>query len=81
MSATFSTRKIAQTSCDTSKAPASRAASLCEVGLHVQRRDDAEDDGEDAADEDGEEVVDPRSAAAQAIEPLQEEAERHHQRR
>ena len=42
-----------------------------EVGLHVQRGDDAEDDGEDAADEDGEEIVDARSAAAQAVEALQ----------
>ena len=51
-----------------------------EVGLHVQRGDDAEDDGEDAADEHGEEIVDPRSAAAQAIQPLQVEAERHEHR-
>src|SRR5581483_5045777 len=42
-----------------------------EVRLHVQRRDDAEDDGEDAADENGEEVVDARAAAAQPVEPLQ----------
>ena len=48
-----------------------------EVGLDVQRRDDAEDDGEDAADEDGEEVVDARAAAAQAVEALELEAERH----
>ena len=52
-----------------------------EVGLHVQRRDDAEDDREDAADEDREEVVDARPAAAQAIEALQVEAERHERRR
>ena len=48
-----------------------------EVGLHVQRGDDAEDDGENAADEDGEEVVDARAAAPQAVEALQVEAERH----
>ena len=47
-----------------------------EVGLDVQRRDDAEDDREDAADEHGEEVVDARAAAAQPVEPLQVEAER-----
>ena len=40
-------------------------------------RDDAEDDGEDAADEDGEEVVDARAAAAQPVEALQLERERH----
>ena len=48
-----------------------------EVRLDVQRGDDAEDDGEDAADEDGEEVVDARAAAAQPVEALQVEAERH----
>ncbi len=61
-----------------------RAASRCgvagEVGLHVQRRDDAEHDREDAADEDGEEVVDARAAAAQPVEALQVEAERHERR-
>ena len=44
-----------------------------EVGLDVQRRDDAEDDREDAADEDGEEVVDARAAAPQPVEALQVE--------
>ena len=48
-----------------------------EVGLHVQRRDDAEDHREDAADEHGEEIVDARAAAAQPIEALKLEAERH----
>ena len=77
VSATFSTRKIAQTGCDTSKAPVARCRRAGEVGLHVERGDDAEDDREDAADEHGEEVVDARSAAAQPIEALQVEAERH----
>ena len=44
------------------------------VGLHVQRRDDAEDDREDAADEHGEEIVDARAAAAQPVEALELEA-------
>ena len=74
---TFSTRKMAQTSCETSNAPASLRRVGREVRLHVQRGDDAEDDRQDAADEDGEEVVDPRAAAAQAIEALQVEAQRH----
>ena len=43
-------------------------------------RDDAEDDGEDAADEDREEVVDARSAAAQPVEALELEGERHEHR-
>ena len=47
------------------------------VGLDVQRRDDAEHDGEDAADEDREEVVDARPAAAQPIEALHVKRERH----
>ena len=51
-----------------------------EVRLHVQRGDDAEDDGEDAADEDGEEVVDARAAAAQTVQALQLEPERHEHR-
>src|SRR4029077_17122351 len=38
-----------------------------EIRLHVQRGDDAEDDGEDAADEDGEEVVHARSPAPQPV--------------
>ena len=46
------------------------------VGLHVQRRDDAEHHREDAADEDGEEVVDARAAAPQPVQALQMEAER-----
>ena len=81
VSATFRTRKIAQTACDTSNAPRVPGGAAGEVGLHVQRRDDAEDDREDAADEDGEEVVDARAAAAQAVEALQVEAERHERRR
>ena len=36
---------------------------------------------EDAADEDGEEVVDARPAAAQPVEALHVEGERHEQRR
>ena len=49
------------------------------VGLDVERGDDAEDDGEDAADEDGEEVVDARAAAAQPVDALHLEGERHEQ--
>ena len=41
-----------------------------EIGLHVQRGDDPEDDGRDAADEDGEEIVDARAPAPQTIEAL-----------
>ncbi len=52
-----------------------------EIRLHVQRRDDAEHDREDAADEHGEEIVDARTSAPQAIQPLQVEAERHERRR
>ena len=78
VSATFSTRKIAQTGCDTSKAPRRSRASVGEVGL---RRSSVatmpKTHGEDAADEHGEEIVDARAAAAQPIEPLQVEAERH----
>ena len=51
-----------------------------EIGLDVQRRDDAEHDGENAADEDGEEIVDARSAAPQPIEALQLKAERYERR-
>ena len=47
------------------------------VGLEIQRADDADDDGEDAADQHVEEVVDARAAAAQPVEALQVEAERH----
>ena len=47
-----------------------------DVGLHVQRGDDAEHDREDGADEDGEEVVHARPSAAQAVEALQVEPER-----
>ncbi len=50
-----------------------------EICLHVQRGDDAEDDGENAADEDGKEIVDARAAAAQPVEPLQLKAQRHEQ--
>jgi hypothetical protein len=49
------------------------------VGLDVEGGDDAEDDGQDAADEDGEEVVDPRPAAAQPVDALHLEGERHEQ--
>ncbi len=67
---------MTQTGCETSSAPVSLRAGD-DVGLDVQGRHHAEEHGEDAADEDGEEVVNARSAAAQAIEALQEEAERH----
>ena len=77
MSETFRTRKRPQTSCDTSKAPRSLSVVGDVVGLDVEGRDDAEDDGEDAADEDREEVVDPRAAAAQAVDALDLEGERH----
>ena len=50
------------------------------VGLEIQRRDNAEHDGEDAADEHVEEVVDARAAAPQAIQALEVEAQRHDQR-
>ena len=80
VSATLRIRKIAQTGCETSKAPRWRAAALAQVDLHVDRRDDAEDDGEDAADEHGEEIVDARAAAPQPVESLQLEAERHQHR-
>ena len=76
VSATFRTRKIAQTACDTSNAPAAFWRPS-RVGLHVQRGDDAEDHGENAADEDGEEIVDARTPAAQTIEALQMKPERH----
>ena len=48
-----------------------------EVDLRVDRGHDAEHHGQDAADEHGEEVVDARAAAAQPIEALEVEAERH----
>ena len=48
-----------------------------EVDLHVERGHDAEQHGEDGADEHGEEVVDARSAAAQPVQALEVEAERH----
>ena len=47
------------------------------VDLIVERADEAEDDREDAADEDREEIVDARAAAAQPIEALNVEGERH----
>ena len=47
------------------------------VRLEVQRGHDAEDHRQDAADEDGEEVVHPRAAAPQAIEPLHVEGKWH----
>ena len=47
------------------------------VGLDVEGGDDAEDDGQDAADEDGEEVVDAGAAAAQPVDALDLEGERH----
>ena len=57
--------------------PASFSCVRQVVGLDVERADDAEHDREDAADEDREEVVDPRAAAAQAVEPLDLEGDRH----
>src|SRR5262245_15919538 len=42
-----------------------------EIHGHVQRRDDAEQDGEDAADEHRKEIVDARPAAPQPVEPLE----------
>ena len=74
------TRKMPQTMRDTSNAPTSRCASRGVIRLVEQRRDDAEHDGEDAADEDVEEVVDARAAAAQPVEALEVEPQRHDQR-
>jgi hypothetical protein len=50
------------------------------VGADVQRRELAEDDGDDAADQDGEEIVDAGAPAAQAIDALDLEGERREQR-
>ena len=47
------------------------------IGLEVQRADDPEDDSQDAADEHGEEVVYARAAAAQPVEALDLERDRH----
>ena len=47
------------------------------VGADDQGAEHAEHDRQDAADEDREEVVEPRAAAAQAIEPLHVEGDRH----
>ncbi len=77
---TLSTRKDAQTSCETSKAPVSRWRSVAKYVCTYRVADDAEHDREDAADEDGEEVVDARAAAAQPVETLQVEPERHEDR-
>ena len=77
---TFKPRNIAQTSCETSNVARVLGGVGRKVRLHVQRGDDAEDDREDAADEDGEEVVDARAAAAQAVEALQVESDRHEHR-
>ena len=74
---TLTTRKNAQTSCETSYAPRSFELVGDVVGLEVQRGDDAEHHGEDAADEDGEEVVDARAAAPQPVQALDVEGERH----
>ena len=62
-------------------APVLRATVRRVVGLVVERADEPEDDGQDAADEHGEEVVDPRAAAAEPIEALDVERERHEDRR
>src|ERR1043166_4153167 len=51
-----------------------------DVRLDVQRDENAEDNRDDRADEDGEEVVDPRPAAAQPVEILQVEPDRHEHR-
>jgi hypothetical protein len=50
------------------------------IGLHVQRRPDAEHHCQDAADQHGEEVVDARAAAAQPIHPLQMKSDRRQHR-
>src|SRR5262249_21621296 len=47
------------------------------VRLHVQRRAETQDHGEDGADEDAEEIVHARAPAAQAIESLDMEGDRH----
>src|SRR5262245_23921087 len=46
-----------------------------DVRLHVQRRDDTEDNREDAADEDREEIVYPRAATPQPVQALQVETQ------
>ena len=46
------------------------------VRLHVQRRDDSEDDSQNAADEHGEEVVHARAPAPQAVDALNPERQR-----
>src|SRR5881409_1285141 len=56
--------------------PARQRRGAREIDGDVQRRDDAEQDGENAADEHRKEIVDARPAAPQAVEPLELEAER-----
>jgi hypothetical protein len=60
--------------------PASQRRFSRVIRLVEQRRDDAEHDRENAADQHVEEVVDARAAAAQPVEALEVEAERHDQR-
>jgi hypothetical protein len=48
-----------------------------DIGLHIQRRDDTEDDCQDAAHEHREEIVHARAAAPQPVEPLEKKPERH----
>ena len=50
------------------------------VGLHVQRRPDAEHHGQDAADQHREEIVHARAAAAQAVDSLELEGHRRQHR-